>query len=87
LVNITLGVHHLALPAGQPFGRTVCVLHAANRPNELRGCLAPGLSFGPWGADLVVRDSRSAMSQLRAALAEPGDHYLHIRPSGGTTEE
>lgn len=45
LVNEDLGVYHLAVPVGKQ-GRTVCLIHIANRPEELRGCIALGLDRG-----------------------------------------
>lgn len=49
-----------------PSQRTHCLIHTANFPNELQGCIALGLKFHPlqWG----VGDSRKALDVLSALL-------------------
>ncbi|WP_108945612.1 DUF5675 family protein [Shewanella halifaxensis] len=48
--------------------RTHCLIHAANWPNQLEGCIAPGLTFHPskWG----VANSRDALDKLLALLPD-----------------
>jgi len=43
LVNEELGVYHMTVPPGKE-GRTACLIHVANFPNELRGCIALGMA-------------------------------------------
>ena len=43
--------------------RTKCLIHVANFPYNVKGCIGPGLELHPttWG----VKDSRKAMNKLR----------------------
>lgn len=45
-------------------GRTHILIHSANRPSELSGCIAPGISYGFEGITPRVNHSRFALSQL-----------------------
>jgi len=45
LVNEELGVYHYAVPPGKQ-GRTAVLIHVANWPTELRGCIALGMERG-----------------------------------------
>jgi hypothetical protein len=58
LENYQLGV---SIAANTP--RTHILIHAGNFPEDIKGCIAPGLSLHPerWG----VADSRSAMNLIR----------------------
>lgn len=75
LVNEALGVYHYDVPAGEQ-GRTACLIHVANRPEELRGCIALGL-----GRDgNSVLQSRIAVDRFYSALPwVDGRHTLEIR--------
>lgn len=48
--------------------RTVCLLHPANKPSQLQGCLAPGLDFGFLGGEWAVLSSRNAFKILMGEL-------------------
>jgi len=49
----------LGVTVDEPSQRTKCLIHAANFPHELKGCIGPGLRLHPevWG----VADSRKAL--------------------------
>jgi hypothetical protein len=85
LVAESLGVYHLALPRGLPFGRTACLIHTANVVSEVVGCIAPGLTRGTLKGAPAVLSSAAAMSRLRAILGR-GENYVEIRPTAGTRE-
>lgn len=79
-VNPTLGVYHqLAdIPQGLS-GRVACLIHAANWPRELEGCLAPGekiVNFANegWG----VTESNRALDALRALWGDRTGHTAEI---------
>lgn len=74
LVNEALGVFHYAVPAGQA-GRTACLIHVANWPTELRGCIALGMDRG----DNSIARSRIAVDKFYAAAPWVDDiHTLTI---------
>lgn len=56
--------------------RTACLIHIANFPHEINGCIAPGLELHPtkWG----VAQSRKAMDILRDLIAENNITKLEI---------
>jgi len=47
-----------------PSLRTHCLFHAANRPSELKGCIAPGIRFGSVDGNWAVLDSKKALDKL-----------------------
>ena len=55
-------------------GRTEILIHVANGPHQLDGCIAPGLEPGIWCEhdELSVWNSADAMSQLFAAVSKVG---------------
>tara|TARA_Y100000310_G_C20700807_1_gene829687 strand:- start:1080 stop:1517 length:438 start_codon:yes stop_codon:yes gene_type:complete len=76
LVNEQLGVS-----VSGDTTRTHILIHAANYPNELQGCIAPGQSFMElrWG----VKSSRNALEALETELNSSGcDVFLRISRSG-----
>lgn len=74
LVNPDLGVIHEPDPA-HPFCRTACLLHVANRPRDLEGCIG----LGTTRATCVIYDSRSGFASLQAELPWENGHTLEIR--------
>lgn len=54
-----------------PSQRTHCLIHAANFPHQLEGCIAPGIEMhsDKWG----VANSRTAMNKLLEILVD--DEY------------
>ncbi|MDO6497345.1 DUF5675 family protein [Photobacterium sanguinicancri] len=51
-----------------PSVRTHCLIHKANRPSQLQGCLAPGKQFGVSQSEWGVVDSTSAFNELMTLL-------------------
>lgn len=57
-----------------PSLRTHILIHKANSPKELEGCLAPGVDFGFVGGEWAVMNSTAAFNSLMAELAsEPAN--------------
>jgi hypothetical protein len=75
LVNPDLGVIHEPDPAF-PNARTACLIHIANYPDELEGCIGLGITSG----DCFVSNSASADSQFRRAVPWVAGHTLDILP-------
>lgn len=46
-------------------GRSDILWHAANRAAELKGCIAPGTTFGALKGEFAVMQSRDALNRLR----------------------
>lgn len=67
LVNEDLGVYHYSDPNAS---RYAILIHIANKPSQLAGCIAPGEHFGCLGAEWAVMASGMAMDDLREVLAE-----------------
>ncbi|ODR86730.1 DUF5675 family protein [Shewanella xiamenensis] len=59
-----------------PSHRTHCLVHSANWPLQLEGCIAPGTHFHPdkWG----VANSANALKMLLALLPVGVEHQLII---------
>ncbi len=51
-----------------PSLRTHCLIHKANKPSQLEGCLAPGLNFGFIGNEWAVTNSTQAFNDLMKEL-------------------
>ena len=52
-----------------PSLRTHILIHKANTPSQLQGCLAPGVAFGVFGDDWGVLNSTAAFNSLMNELA------------------
>ncbi len=64
--------------------RSAILFHAANRAEELAGCIAPGEHIGLLTGDLGVLRSRDAMARLQGALkVEVEPHRLVITETRG----
>ena len=79
LVNTKLGVYHwdADVPPLCMLSRTVVLIHSANYPEELRGCIAVGKSRsknGRWW----IQSSRDALNELRNAIAASYDLVISI---------
>ena len=76
LVNMIRGVYPQPsdIPAGQAWGRSAILIHAANEASELLGCVAVGMEHDGDG----VAKSRAALGQLRLALGREINHRLTI---------
>lgn len=72
MINEDLGVYQYPDPSAIRFA---CLIHVANFPKELAGCVAPGLSWHPsrWG----VSNSTDAMRGIIELLGKD-DHSLVI---------
>lgn len=73
LVNASLGVIHEP-DARYPNARVACLLHVANTPDELLGCIGVGLRCG----DDCLFESRSAYVDLQEQLPWEAGHTLSI---------
>lgn len=78
LVNHTLAVYHWPNEVPAIGGRSVCLIHPANWANELRGCIAPGMSRGFGQGLAMVVQSKVAFARLKAAVPWTPGHYLII---------
>jgi hypothetical protein len=83
LVNPQLGVYRLPsnVPIGsqgQPLGRSLVLIHAANYAHELLGCIAPGKSRDRQDGEWAVRNSRAAMNEIKLLLGGSFDLQLVI---------
>jgi len=80
LSNPSLNVVHWPAEGGE-FDRTLVLIHAANYAQELRGCIAPGMStfVDTVRGVRMVRESRRAMKALQELLTWTDDHELEIR--------
>ena len=45
--------------------RTHCLIHAANKASELKGCIAPGRGYGNLDGEFAVLSSRNALDDIR----------------------
>lgn len=78
IVNEALGVYHYNIPAGA-LGRSACVIHVANRPEELRGCIALGLVRARAAASWELRESQRAIDKFYALVPWIDGHTLTIQ--------
>ena len=69
-------VSHFQVP-GIP--RNLVLFHAANFPEQLEGCIAPGISIGSIGGRVGVQHSQDAMELLREKMSVTESHQLVIR--------
>lgn len=60
--------------------RSLIMIHPANWPYELQGCIAPGLDYMILSGKQGVSSSRKAFARLMVALAGEKQHSLHIIP-------
>jgi hypothetical protein len=73
LSNPALGVI-AELDPERPNFRSDCLLHVANYPEQLEGCIGVGISAG----DCMINSSAAAMAQLNAAVPWVAGHTLQI---------
>ena len=60
-------------------GRTYVMIHPANWPSELKGCIAPGDSYTIINNANAVTNSRDSFRKLMALLDGEESHSLTIR--------
>lgn len=58
----------LGVTRSGPSLRTHILIHAANKPSDLQGCLAPGLDVGLVGGEWAVIKSKDAFNALMHEL-------------------
>lgn len=73
LVNSELGVIHEPDPSF-PNARVACLIHAANIPEDLQGCIGIGMTR----LNCFVGNSRSAMENFKAEVPWVAGHTLTI---------
>ena len=73
LRNPDLGVWYSTANVPDTGGRTLILLHAANRVDEVQGCVAPGLSA-------IIHENRPMVTSSRAAMKIIMDHYEQHEP-------
>ena len=86
LVNEGNFVYRDTLPAGQSWGRTGILIHAANQADELEGCIAPGSQVVIYDNRPTLLMSSAAMDTVRSAMSDGVPASIFIRPSSGTRE-
>jgi hypothetical protein len=59
-------------------GRTHILIHKANRPSELHGCIAPISKFGVFGNEWAGMSSKKAYDKLMSTLDKNEKHQLII---------
>lgn len=87
LVNPKLGVYHwdADVPFTCALARTMVLIHAANWPEELRGCIAVGKARAKVGGRWMVQQSRDALNELRNAVSTTYDLTLSIAEADSCT--
>lgn len=78
LVNQTLGVYRDPLES-RPGGIAPALLHAANRPHELRASIAVGKERRKVSGEWRVEESRSALNEMRTLIGHRVDAQLVIQ--------
>ena len=84
LVNKSLGVHHWP---GEGVKRFAILLHVANRPHELAGCIGLGKFLGAIGGEFAVTSSGPAVHEALGILSKDTVHTLTIRWADGFSPE
>ena len=67
LVNPEMGVTHYK---EQSSLRYACLLHVANWPKDVQGCIGPGMSYGIRNNEMQVISSRDALEKVLAFIDE-----------------
>lgn len=67
----------LGVTVDGPSQRTHCLIHPANTPTQLAGCLAVGERFGIVKSEWAVMSSESAFQRLRGLLGDD-EHEVEI---------
>lgn len=73
LVNIELGVMHEPDPA-YPNARIACLIHVANFPAELEGCIGVGMTAG----SCEIWESAIALAHFKSEVPWQAGHTLTI---------
>ncbi len=82
-----LGTHHEGQPDAYPCywidgvpGRSAIEIHAANTPDELLGCIAPGMTLAWFAGVLGVARSRAALAEFMDAMQRADLQLIVIDP-------
>lgn len=59
--------------------RATCLIHAANWPDQLQGCIAPGAKITMIGGKLGVTSSAATLGRLRQRWGDRRGHRLIVR--------
>lgn len=86
LENTFLGVYRESFPPGQPFGRTLILIHTGNSTDVIEGCILVGMRHGQENGKPWVYESTQALERLRAVLSVNEQHKITIAPTPGTSE-
>lgn len=78
LVNHALDVWYQPGPGVPDHARKAILIHPANVPEDLAGCIAPGMALGYMRNRLAVTQSRVAMDVVRKFLAASPTNTLTI---------
>jgi hypothetical protein len=69
LINPALNVYYQPGPGVPESGRKAILIHPGNVPEDLMGCISPGMSVGYLRDRWAVLNSRGAMDLLRSYIA------------------
>lgn len=74
--SFSLTCHSLGVGMTSDYQRTYILIHPANYPDEIQGCIAPGLHLHSrtWG----VSDSRVAMNIIRELIGKENIKQIEI---------
>lgn len=78
LINHQLNVYYQPGPGVPEDARKAILIHPANVPEDLAGCIAPGTALGFMRDRLAVVNSKVAMQAVRRVLAPNQSHDLVI---------
>ncbi|MDH5327769.1 MAG: DUF5675 family protein [Gammaproteobacteria bacterium] len=59
--------------------RFACLIHAANYPDQVQGCIAIGRELTYINGKLGVTSSKASMETFRSLVVDGGEHVLQIR--------
>lgn len=76
LVNHDLGVSHYPEPGCT---RSACLIHKANWPIDVKGCIGPGKTLAHINGMLGVSNSAWTMGEIRRLLNSGDNHTLTIK--------
>lgn len=72
LENASVRVFASATAATEPGDRFACLIHGANRADQLQGCIAPGRELGVSAGKWAVLDSQATLKKLLAFVRDNG---------------
>lgn len=78
LVNHALDVYYQPGPGVPEAARKAILIHPANVPEDLAGCIAPGTELGFTRNRLAVLNSKVAMNHVRQFLAQSQTNSIVI---------